>query len=682
MTFGEIDHYISGVSAPVSALRSLESCGIGEFADLPAFARWAAGAGLELIQLLPVNDTGSNSSPYSAISAFALHPIYVRLQDLPGAGRYASEIGAYREKAELLARVSYHDVLSFKSSMLWKLFQDNEKTIRTDRAFSSWRAANPWVIPYAAYKTLKEAAAARAAEESIAQAAAVQAAEASQAQTVPPAPGDAGAPVPQIPQYTDALASSTWKTEERRCLMHAWVQFALEAQLSAASRACASVGVHLKGDIPILMNQDSADVWSRSGYFDLSRRAGAPPDMYSTEGQNWGFPVYNWDALAADGYSWWKGRLLSAAKFFHAFRIDHVLGFFRIWAIPRGECRGLLGRFSPSQPITRRRLMEAGFDAGRIAWLSLRHVGEPELRDRVREDSDRIRDTWFDRVGTEALFTLKPELDSECRILQSAEPAHIRDFLLAVHADRALLPIDGDVFAPCWYFWTSTAFKSLTPEEPERLRALISACRRESEEIWENRGMTLLKMLRGTTDMLVCAEDLGDVPECVPRVLSALGILGLRISRWAREYKAPGSPFIPPESFPRLSVCTASVHDTSTLRAWWEENPAEREAYFRHLGMPGACPEKLDRGLLLRIVEQMTRSSSLLCILQLQDILDMDQSIWSPDPREDRINVPGTVNDWNWGWRMPLTLEELSRRREPAAALAALAAARRERPLS
>ena len=169
-------------------------------------------------------------------------------------------------------------------------------------------------------------------------------------------------------------------------------------------------------------------------------------------------------------------------------------------------------------------------------------------------------------------------------------------------------------------------------------------------------------MLRDTTDMLVCAEDLGDVPAVVPKVLADLEILGLRILRWSREYgkTAPGkpAPFIPPASYPRLSVCTPSVHDTSTLRGWWEEDQEERETYYRFLGEPGACPPKMTRGLQERIVSQCLAAGSLVCMFQIQDIMDLDAELWSPDPRMDRINVPGTVNDQNWTWRMPLALED------------------------
>jgi 4-alpha-glucanotransferase len=181
--------------------------------------------------------------------------------------------------------------------------------------------------------------------------------------------------------------------------------------------------------------------------------------------------------------------------------------------------------------------------------------------------------------------------------------------------------------------------------------------------------------------MLVCAEDLGDVPDCVPRVLADLDILGLRIERWSRDYKSPGAPFIPPARYPRLSVCTPSVHDTSTLRGWWEENPDEREIFFATLGAGGPCPPRLSHDLLQAVLEHSLGAGSLLCVLQLQELLDLDGELWSEDPREDRINVPGTVAATNWTWRMPLAVEQLMGRRQLVERIRTMVGRRRERTL-
>lgn len=650
MKFRDIDRYLTGLSVPVSALRSSESCGVGEFADLPLLGRFCAKAGLDVIQILPVNDTGANSSPYSALSAYALHPLYLRLGDLPGAAAYSAEMSEFRRHAEERTRFSYPEVLAFKISVAERIFAEREPAIRKDRKLSRWIDANRWVISYAVFKTLKDS----------------QVTE----------PGRA------LPSFDETLVSETWKSNESRCLFHAWIQFQLEAQLSSASKRLEEMGVRLKGDIPILMSEDSADVWGSPRYFDRSFRAGAPPDMYSRDGQNWRFPVYAWDALARDDYAWWKGRLLQAAKFFHAFRIDHVLGFFRIWCIPRTERRGLLGRFSPVVPMARDALRNTGFDDGRIRWLSAPHFRGAEIEARLGADAERIRRLYLLRVGDQELFNLRAEMDGEEAILALNEPEAVKDFLLSKHVDRALIAVSEEEFVPSWFFWQTTSFTGMSQEEQAKLREAITASRAASERIWEQRGRELLGMLRETTDMLVCAEDLGDVPDCVPRVLSDLGILGLRVARWARDYKAPGAPFIPEEGFPRLTVCTASVHDTSTLRGWWEESPAEREAYFRHSGFSGACPERLNRGLLLSIVSRLMGAGSLLCVFQLQDLLDLEEANWSADPREDRINVPGTVNEKNWTWRMPLTVESLAERSEPAAAIRALTSKRQGRILS
>jgi 4-alpha-glucanotransferase len=663
MRFAPLDHYFTGVSIPVAALRTAESCGAGEFADLVSLGSWCRAAGLEVIQLLPVNDTGGNSSPYSAISAYALHPLYIRLQALPGAGAFAGEIDQFRKESaarELASHghFSYRETLTFKLSIAERIFADNKSAILKDRAFTRWRADNPWVVPYAVFTALRK--------------------------------DNREAPWTSWPALADAdppQVSAWWDSHPGQCLASAWVQFQLETQLSAASKALEAMGVYLKGDLSILMTVDSADVWAYRKYFDLGALAGAPPDMFSPDGQNWGFPIYNWDNLGKEDYGWWKERLKQAGKFFHAFRIDHVLGFFRIWRIPRGEVTGLLGRFSPSVGLSGGDLLELGFDEGRLRWLSAPHISGAELNAALGPEASRVAGLWLQRVGNEELYNLAPEIDSESAIQALAEPPEVKKFLLSWHANRALLggSEDHGTRYPNWYLDGTKGFQSLSDEEKLRLRALIERRRHESEEMWESRGRELLAIIRGATDMLVCAEDLGDVPRCVPRVLAELRILGLRIVRWCREYdKAePGAPaaFIAPGRYPSLSVCTPSVHDTSTIRGWWEEDAAERELFFHSLGENGVCPAHMTPALLEKIMSSCCGAASILCMFQLQDLLDLDEALWAGDPRDGRINVPGTVTEQNWTWRMPLAIEDLAARAGLSKRIQALAARRRARPM-
>ncbi len=606
MRFAPLDHYFTGVSVPVAALRTQEDCGVGEFADLPRLAAWCAGAGLEVIQVLPVNDTGANSSPYSALSAYALHPLYLRLQDLPGAGPHAAEMEAFRERASSRGgRFSHGEVLSFKLDLAERLFQEAGKAAAGHPSFTRWLAANPWVRPYAVFTALKRERA-----------------------------GTPWASWGEMANPSEADILRWWENHPEQCLCVAWIQHQLEQQLSRASRLAQEKGVYLKGDVPILMSRESVDVWACRSYFEMDTNAGAPPDMFSPNGQNWGFPVYDWDALGADGYRWWKDRLLQAGKFFHALRIDHVLGFFRIWSIPRQEVTGLLGRFSPSAGVDAQELRALGFDDGRLRWLTLPHVTGQELAAALGYDASRVAQAYLTRIGAEEMYNIRKSVDSEAAIQALEEPQAVKDFLLSRHADRALLPDGNGISYPSWYIDGTRAFRSLSDGERSRLRDLLSRKRADSERIWEQRGRTLLSMLRDTTDMLVCAEDLGDVPDCVPKVLAELGILGLRINRWSREYKkaAPGEPaaFIPPASYPRLSVCTPSVHDTSTIRGWWEEDADEREAYFRSMGATGPCPRTMTPDLQARIFTHCLGAGSLLCMFQIQDILDLDSEIWSP----------------------------------------------------
>jgi 4-alpha-glucanotransferase len=658
MRFPPLDRQFTGISVPVAALRSRESCGVGEFADLPLLAQWCHGVGLDLIQVLPVNDTGTDSSPYSALSAFALHPLYLHLQTMPGAEAHAGAIDRFmadtaRREAGSKGRFPYRTVLEFKLTLVERIYADNASPIGAEPAFAHWRKENPWVVPYAVFTALRRQNNAAAWSSW---------------------PFMANPGAQEIQDW--------WDTHAAECMPPAWIQFLLEGQLRTASLSLQDMGVYLEGDMPILMSPESADVWARRGYFDLGARAGAPPDMFSPDGQNWGFPVYNWDTLARDGYAWWKDRLRQAGKFFHAFRIDHVLGFFRIWRIPRGELSGLLGRFSPSAGMTTEDLTGLGFDQARIRWLSVPHTGGRELSTALGADASRVAALYLKRVGTEDLYNLREEVDGERAIAALVEPREVKDCLRSLHVNRTLMEDKGEYF-PAWYMEQKKGYQSLAGSEQEALRRLAGQRRRESEEDWERRGRDLLRMLQSATDMLVCAEDLGDVPRCVPRVLAELGILGLRIERWSREYDAapPGSPapFIPPSRLPRLSVCTPSVHDTSTLRGWWEEDRAERELYHGSLATEGSCPERMTRELLEKILAHCCDAASVLAMFQVQDILDLDEGLWSAHPSADRINVPGTLNDWNWTWRLPAPIEELSSREQLCHTVRSLVERRRGR---
>jgi 4-alpha-glucanotransferase len=370
MRFAPLDRQFTGISVPVAALRTDAGCGVGEFADLVPLGTWCRAAGLDLIQLLPVNDTGTNSSPYSALSAFALHPLYLNLDTLPGAARYEVEIREFRARAPR-GRFSYAQTLAFKLSIIGKAYAENSKAIAADRKFAKWREDNPWVVAYSVFTALKQ----------------------EQANAPWSSWGDMAAP-------SAAQVRAWWDAHLSLCMPSAWVQFQLEAQLASASNALQALGVFLKGDLPILMSRESVDVWAERIFFDLTGIAGAPPDMFSPDGQNWGFPIYDWESLGREGYRWWKDRLQQAGKFFHAFRIDHVLGFFRIWRIPQGEVTGLLGRFSPSTALSRARLESVGIDTARLRWLSVPHVSGSEIAAALGNSADHVTAAYLRRIGS------------------------------------------------------------------------------------------------------------------------------------------------------------------------------------------------------------------------------------------------------------------------------------------
>lgn len=621
---------------PLFSLRTAASVGIGQFTDIVPLARWCSGLGLGVIQLLPLNDTGDSTSPYSALSAFALNPIYIDLMAIADAEALKARVRTFQREAEEAPKVAYARVRAFKLQCLRALFDARRIGGGVEAEMEPWILENPWCTAYAVYATLKE----RYHGE----------------------PWWAWPePVRRAPEDLRRFLADLGDEG----LFPVWTQAVAAQQLAAAARAAYELGVRLMGDLPILMNRDSAEVWSTPRYFDTAYQAGAPPDMFSPEGQNWGFPPYDWAALERDDYALWRNRVRQAGRFYHSIRIDHVLGFLRIWRIAADESTGILGHYHPRRHLERRDL-SAFLDEGRIAWLSQPHIRGSEMDAALGSDAPRVRERYFVRLEGQDLYRLKPELAGE-RVIESAEgPGPARDFLLSRHRDRALLQVADGSYSPAWYHSSSSSYRSLLATERERLDALAGQAYTDSERIWEQGGRRLLAMLQESTDMLLCAEDLGAVPDCLPALLDDLGILGLRIERWARDYRAPGEPLIPPRSYPRLSVCSPSVHDTTPLRAWWEEPGWDRATYWRELDLPGPCPDTLTVEACDAVLRRAMGSASLLVIVAIQDYLALCEDTRRPDPAGERINVPGTLNDENWSYRLPFRMDELERHAELA----------------
>lgn len=640
MKFSGFTSYKTGVLIPVFSLRSGQSCGCGEFADLKILADWCEKAGLDTIQLLPVNDTGDDPSPYNALSAFALHPVYCRIDDIPELASMAPElqkkvftkINKLKKNLNPLARVAYAEVLTGKLTVLNEIYEYSRSLIDADKKFTEWVSANPWVREYGVFRTLK-AHHNHAGWQSWR---------------------------PEFKNGNTDVIARVWKDPVLgdRARYYAWVQFRLEEQFLATAMHLSKMGIMLKGDIPIMMNEDSADVWAHGANFQLDQRAGAPPDMFAQMGQNWGFPIYNWDYLAAHDYDWWRQRLLQADKFYHAYRIDHVLGFFRIWTIDRNHREGLLGYFRPSIYVSSTDLHSLGFDNGRIKWLAEPHVYGWKLHELFGMRSVEITARCFNRIGNEDLYIFKPEITGEKSLYEIPLIDHECDLLLGLYRDRALISVDDGLWSTSWTFRDCSRYQGLNEQEKLGFEELVARRGRESEELWQKNGEKLLRFMKETVPMLTCAEDLGVIPQCVPQTLQQLEILSLKIPRWAREWNREGSPFIRVEDYPFLSVCAPSVHDTSTLREWWETDN-DKWIFWDAMQFGGACPEHYSSETAKKVIARLLQTGSAMCMFQIQDLFALEPAYFVSDPATERVNIPGTVQTSNWSYRIPMLVEDL-----------------------
>ncbi len=570
----------AGVAVPVFSLRSEQSFGVGDFSDLKLMADWAACTGQCVIQILPINDTTDDGSwgdsyPYRANSIFALNPIYL---DLRRVGKLDNQ--REQERFERLGRelnshaeVDYPRVAAAKHDYLRKLYKQQGSDDLASAEFAEFFERNrEWLLPYAVFSVLRERFATSNFNEW----------------------GEwATYDAEKVEKFArrSAKAVGYWY----------FLQFHLDRQLREVRDYAHARGVILKGDIPIGIGRHSVDAWTSPELFRMDSSAGAPPDDFSIKGQNWGFPTYNWERMAKDGYAWWRARFAKMADYFDAYRIDHILGFFRIWEIPLDAKSALLGHFSPAKPLDAAEIAEYGFRFD--AALHTAPVSESEdvlfVEDPARKGSFHPR---IAAQSTEVYASLSE--GQKCAYNRLYD-----DFFYRRHND----------------FWRAEAMRKLLP-------------------------------LVDSTRMLVCGEDLGMIPDCVPDVMRELEILSLEVERMPKAY---GAEFGNPTAYPYLSIATPATHDMSNIRLWWSEDRMRTQRYFNDiLGLEGVAPAECSAELCERIMQRQLSARSMLMIAPLQDWLAVDDSMRRGDAAAERINDPSNP-DQHWCYRMHLTLEEL-----------------------
>ena len=430
----------AGTVIPVFSLRSEGSFGVGDFGDLKMMVDWCASTQQRILQILPINDTNisgtwQDSYPYNSISIYALHPQYTDFRQLPqlkdeSRRQYYEEL---RQELNQLPQIDYERMFRAKMDYLHELYAQEGARVKRTKAYREFMAENKeWLEPYARFCFYRDLYG-----------------------------------TSTFSQWPEQLAKVDPKIIDFWC----YVQFNLDQQMHDAHQHARSKGVILKGDIPIGISRDGVEAWVEPRYFNLNGQAGAPPDAFSEDGQNWGFPTYNWDEMMKDGCQWWVRRFSKMQHYFDAYRIDHVLGFFRIWEIPVPQKSGLYGQFQPSLPMTRQEVEAYGVPFHEELFLP--------------DHKLPVGNAWHPRINAPKM----PEFEK----------------LLSEDERQRFWNLYND------YFY------------------------RRMNQFWYQEAMKKLPRLTQATRMLCCAEDLGMVPDCVPWVMNELRILSLEIQSMPKD---------------------------------------------------------------------------------------------------------------------------------------------------
>ncbi|AZA79128.1 4-alpha-glucanotransferase [Chryseobacterium sp. G0186] len=636
-------YHDAGVAVPVFSLRTEDGFGVGEFTDIKKLADWTKETNLGIIQILPINDTTANYSwtdsyPYAAVSVYALHPQYISLEKLDFSlpKGLIKEYQSEKESLNALDLIDYEKMIAGKWKYLNAVFYQEKDKIYKDRNFKKFIKDNEhWLVPYVAFCVLRDKY--------------------------------------KTPNFNE------WKTHKKyiagkiaqffttkskdydTSMLHAWVQYQLHVQLKDAVDYTHSLGVSLKGDLPIGIYRYSVEAWTEPELFGMDFQAGAPPDQFTELGQNWEFPTYNWEAMKEDHYRWWKNRFKALEQYFDAMRIDHILGFFRIWRMPISAVQGILGYFYPAVPIV---LDE--FKAWQISFKFDRYC-KPFINNQILWDyfeENSVKALEFMDHNEDGTYSFKKEFDTQRKLVDffKKKPlGPIEDQMISLCANVLFLTEERNgetVYHPRFNVYNTESYKYLPEAEQKAIYDLYhDYFFRRQDHLWLEKAMEKLPVILNATKMLICGEDLGMVPACVPVVMDELAIIALKVQRMPSE----NIPFYDPRNANYMNVVTASSHDSSTLRQWWKEDPALTQRYFnQQLIQYGKAPSELTPDLAEIIMKQHLYNESMLAIFPIQEFLATDAALSNKKIDNERINNPAVFPHY-WRYRMHIKLEDLKK---------------------
>ncbi|WP_066440005.1 4-alpha-glucanotransferase [Chryseobacterium sp. CCH4-E10] len=634
-------YHDAGVAVPIFSLRTDDGFGVGEFSDLKKLADWSKETNLGIIQILPINDTTANytwtdSYPYAAVSVYALHPQYISLEklDFPLPENLTAEYHTEKSELNALDLIDYEKMISGKWKYLKAVFDADKEKIYKDRNFKKFIKDNEsWLIPYAAFCVLRD-------------------------KYKTPNFNEWKTHKKYIPGKIAPFFSTKSKDYDAS-MLHAWVQYQLHLQLKEAIDYTHNLGVSVKGDLPIGIYRFSVEAWTEPELFGMDFQAGAPPDQFTELGQNWEFPTYNWEAMKADDYKWWKNRFKALEQYFDAMRIDHILGFFRIWRMPVSATQGILGYFYPAVPVT---LEE--FGRWHIPFNFDRYC-KPYINDQILWNyfgEERGKALEFINNNHDGTYSFKEEFNTQRKLsnfFKKNPRGPIEDQLISLCANVLFLIEERNgqvVYHPRFNVYKTESYKYLSDWEKKAIYDLYhDYFFKRQDQLWYEKAMEKLPVILNSTKMLICGEDLGLVPDCVPVVMDELAIVALKVQRMPSD----NIPFYNPKNAGYLNVVTASSHDSSTLRQWWKENPSLTQQYFNlQLIQYGQAPDNLDPYLAEIIMKQHLYNDAMLSIFPIQEFLATDQRLANIEMDNERINNPAVFPHY-WRYRMHLKLEDL-----------------------